>query len=73
MLETIRYSYKRLWKLLVEKGLKKKDLQALTHISATVIAKMGRGEPVHMETLGRICAALSCTLPDIVEITYGRD
>ncbi|MBQ9557221.1 MAG: helix-turn-helix transcriptional regulator [Clostridia bacterium] len=62
------YSYDKLWKLLIDRKLRKKDLQKLTHISPAVIAKMGRGEAVNLSTLGKICVVLECGLSDIVDI-----
>ena len=61
-------SYGRLWALLAQRHLKKKDLQRLTSLSPSVIAKLGRNETVHLETLLKICTALKCGLGDIVEI-----
>ncbi|MBQ6552776.1 MAG: helix-turn-helix transcriptional regulator [Clostridia bacterium] len=62
------YSYDKLWKLLIDRKLRKKDLQKLTHISPAVIAKMGRGEAVNLSTLGKICVVLECGLSDVVDI-----
>lgn len=61
-------SYGRLWALLAQRHLKKKNLQRLTSLSPSVIAKLGRNETVHLETLLKICTALKCGLGDIVEI-----
>ena len=61
-------SYNRLWKLLIDRRLKKKDLQKMTRLSSAVIAKMGRNETVHLETLAKVCCALECTLSEIVDI-----
>ena len=61
-------SYNRLWKLLIDRKMKKKDLQEATHLSSAVIAKMGRGESVHLNTLAKICCSLHCGLADIVDI-----
>ena len=61
------YDYNPLWKLLIDRRMKKKDLQALTRLSANVITKMGRGESV---TLAKICRALRCQLSDIVELDF---
>ena len=61
-------SYKNLWKLLIDKDLKKKDLAELAHISTYTINKLRRGENVNTETLSKICTALQCTFDDIVEI-----
>jgi DNA-binding Xre family transcriptional regulator len=64
----LKYSYNRLWKLLIDKGLTKKELRELAGVSTNVIAKLGKAESVSMETLGKICVALDCELEDIAEI-----
>jgi len=61
-------SYNKLWKLLIDKKMKKKDLQAAANISASLITKLGRDEPVTTTVLMRICSALSCDIGDIMEI-----
>ena len=61
-------SYDRLWKLLIDKHMMKKDLQKASSLSSNVITKMGKGESVTLETLAKICIALQCKLSDIVEI-----
>jgi len=61
-------SYRKLWRLMRERHLKKKDLQFLTGLSPSVITKLGRNETVHLETLLKICSALKCELDDIMEI-----
>ena len=61
-------NYKKLWKLLIDRDMKKKDLADLAGISNTSIAKMGRNENVTMEVLVKICSALKCDIGDIVEI-----
>ena len=60
-------SYKKLWKLLIDRDLKKKDLAEKAGISDYTITKMGKGENVTVETLGKICFALDCKLDDIME------
>lgn len=55
--------------MLIDRKMKKKDLRAATHLSPAVIAKMGRDEPVSLETLALICRVLGCRLDDIVEIS----
>jgi DNA (cytosine-5)-methyltransferase 1 len=62
-------SYNRLWKLLIDKNIKKTDLRHLAGISTNVIAKLGKNEPVSMETLTKICASLNCDIADIVEMS----
>lgn len=61
-------SYNRLWKLLIDKGIKRTELKRLAGVSTNVIAKLGKNEPVAMETLAKICTAMQCGLDDIVEI-----
>jgi DNA (cytosine-5)-methyltransferase 1 len=64
----VTISYNRLWKLLIDKGIKRTELKQLAGVSTNVIAKLGKNEPVAMETLAKICTALQCGLDDIVEI-----
>ena len=61
-------SYKKLWKLLIDRDIKKKDLSALAGISPATITKMGKGGHVTTEVLLKICRALSCNVEDIMEI-----
>jgi DNA-binding Xre family transcriptional regulator len=61
-------SYKKLWKLLIDRDMLKRDLREMAHISPTTMAKLGKGESVNMEILLRICTALDCDLADIVEV-----
>lgn len=61
-------SYKKLWKLLIDKNLKKRDLQNMAGISGSSIAKLGRNENVNTDILLRICQALHCDIADIMEI-----
>ena len=62
-------SYKKLWKLLIDKNMKKKDLREAAHLSPSLIAKLGRNENVTTDVLVRICEALECDISDIAEIT----
>lgn len=61
-------SYKKLWKMLIDKDMKKKDLCAKAGISTASVTKMGKGGHVTTEVLMKICTALDCTLDDIMEI-----
>lgn len=61
-------SYKRLWKLLIDKDLMKKDLCQMANISSTSVAKLKRNENVNTDILLRICIALNCDIKDIVEL-----
>ena len=60
-------SYKKLWKLLIDKEIKKKELSSLADVSMTSIAKLGRNENVNTDILNKICRALDCQIEDIVE------
>jgi DNA-binding Xre family transcriptional regulator len=62
-------SYKKLWKLLIDKEMKKKDLMVAAHISATSVAKLTKGENVQTDILVKICNALQCDVADIMEIS----
>ena len=64
----MQLSYKILWKLLIDKDLKKKDLSKMAGISSTCIAKLGRNENVNTNILVKICTALKCDICDIVEL-----
>lgn len=61
-------SYKKLWKLLIDKNLKKKDLQKMAGISSSSIAKLGRNENVNTEIINKICNSLDCDTSDIMEM-----
>ena len=61
-------SYKKLWKLLIDKNMKKEDLRLSAGLTSTAIAKLGRNEDVSTKILLKICKALDCDLADIVEI-----
>ena len=60
-------SYKKLWKLLIDKDMKKKDLQAKAGISWASVTKFSKGETVSMEVLMKVCRALACDIGDIME------
>jgi len=64
----MKVSYKKLWKLLIDLDMKKKDLCALAGISPASVTKMGKGGHVTTEILSRICMALNCQVKDIMEI-----
>ena len=61
-------SYKRLWKLLIDKDMKKKDLATAANISTYTVNKLNRGENVNTDTLVSICKVLGCTFDDIMEL-----
>ena len=62
-----QFSYNPLWKMLIDRGLKKRELQEMSEVSATSIAKLGRHENVTTEVLLRICESLDCDIQDIME------
>jgi len=61
-------SYKKLWKLLIDRDMKKKDLAEKANLSNYTINKMNRGDNVNTDTLVKICEALGCSFDDIMEI-----
>ena len=61
-------SYKKLWKLLIDKDMRKEDLRVAAGLTTTVIAKLGRNEDVKTSVLLKICNALQCDISDIMEI-----
>lgn len=61
------FSYNKLWKLLIDKNMKKTDLQCAIATTPKTIAKMGRDENVSLETLGKICDYFQCDIGDIIE------
>ena len=61
-------SYKKLWKLLIDKDIKKKDLSSMAGVSSATITKMGKNGHVTTEVLLKICTALDCQVEDVLEI-----
>ena len=61
-------SYKKLWKLLIDRDMKKRDLQAMAGVSSASITKLSKNENVTTEILDKICVALDCDIADIMEI-----
>lgn len=64
----MQISYKKLWKLLIDKDMLKKDLALKAEISSTSIAKLSKNENVNTEILRKICTALQCDVADIMEM-----
>jgi len=62
-------SYKKLWKLLIDKEMKKRDLMESAHLSPSIITKLNNDRSITTNTLQRICTALNCKIEDIIEIT----
>ncbi len=65
--------YKKLWKLLIDKDMKKKDLAEQADIGSASIAKLGRNENVNTDILLKICVALQCDVSDIMEVVKDND
>ena len=63
----MKISYKKLWKLLIDKDMMKKDLQQKAGISWATITKMSKGEAVSIEVLMKVCQVLHCNIGDIVD------
>ena len=64
---SVAFSYKPLWKLLIDKELSKKELMRETGISKSTMDKMGRGQPVSMDIIERLCSHFHCQIEDVVE------
>lgn len=65
-------SYNNLWKLLIDKNLKRTDLIDLAGISSNVLARMGKNEPISLESLEKICLSLNCSIEEIITIEKGE-
>lgn len=63
-------NYSKLWKLLIDKRMNKSQLRNAAGISTNAVAKLGRNEPVSLETLEKICTALNCNIEDIMQFDY---
>lgn len=66
------FSFNKLWKLLIDKKLKKKDLAVKAKLSPSTLATMSKGGSVSLETLGRICKVLNCNIGDIVDVEFNE-
>ncbi len=64
----MKVNYKKLWKLLIDKEMKKTDLITVAGINPNILARLGKGEYVSMESLHKICKAFNCDVGDIVEM-----
>lgn len=64
----MQISYNKLWKRLIDRGMKKTDLKNATGISSSTISKMGKNEPVSMDSMLKVCKVLNCDIGDIIEI-----
>ena len=66
-------NYNKLWKLLIDKHMKKKDLREAAGITPNTIAKMGKGGDVSTQVLRKICETLECKIEDIVELDEPKE
>lgn len=66
-------SYVKLWKLLIDRGLKRTDLISMAGISTNILAKLGKNDFVSMESLEKICKSLNCNIGDIVDFTFNEN
>lgn len=66
-------SYKKLWKLLIDKDMRKEDLRLAAGLTSTAIAKLGRNEDVSTKILIKICKTLDCDISDIMEIVESTE
>ena len=67
----MKISYKPLWKLLIDKSIKKGELCKVAGISPATVTKMGSGKHITTETIEKICNALNCDITDIMELVEG--
>ena len=72
MIEGVKISYDGLWKLLIEKKIKKQELRVQAGLTHSVITKLNREETVHLDVLLKICKVLDCDIKDIVAIRENR-
>ena len=70
---TMNVDYKKLWKLLIDKDMKKTDLIPVAGISSNVLAKMNKGEFVSMESIQKVCKALDCDVGDICVVNDSKE
>lgn len=66
-------SYVKLWKLLIDRGLKRTDLISMAGISTNILAKLGKNDFVSLESLEKICKSLNCNIGDIVDFTFNEN
>jgi DNA-binding Xre family transcriptional regulator len=64
----MRFSYNKLWKLLIDKNMNKQELKKVSGISSASVAKLGKGANITTDVLLRICEALDCDIYDIIEL-----
>lgn len=66
-------SYTKLWKLLLDKKMKRTDLKTVSGISSSTLAKLGKDEYISLESIDKICCALDCNVGDILDVVKVRE
>ena len=66
-------NYNKLWKRLIDENINKTQLREMANISTNAVAKLGKNEPVSMETIEKICRALNCDVGDVMEMDFSSD
>lgn len=69
----LAFSYNRLWKLLIDKDMKKSQLKEKAGISSNALAKLGKNESVSLDTIQKICVCLDCDIGDVIEVNSNRE
>ena len=66
-------SYNKMWKLLIDKNMKRKDLKEKAEVSQNVMARLSKNQAVTMDTMGKICKVLQCDIGDVMEFISEED
>ena len=66
-------SYNKMWKLLIDKNMKRKDLKEQAEVSQNVMARLSKNQAVNMDTMAKICKALKCDIGDVMEFIPEED
>lgn len=69
----MRISYNKLWKLMIDKKMKKMQLKELAGIGSTTLAKLSKDEPVSMDVMARVCKVLECNIGDVMDILPDKE
>jgi len=69
----MRVSYNKLWKLMIDKKMKKMQLKELAGIGSTTLAKLSKDEPVSMDVMARVCKVLECNIGDVMDILPDKE
>ena len=65
-------SYNKVWKLLIDKNMKRKDLKEKAEVSQNVMARLSKNQAVTMETMEKICSVLQCNIGDVMEFAFDK-